>query len=354
MCYRLLKEERRQNNDYHKRIHGSPSEWGKRVSKRLLEQHPLYSPSSTKKSRVFGRAGADDDDGVADVQDGIDTPDVPLVDTVEEMLREEVLQRLRSSAGDLPSESANANNNNANANVNNNGSSLSAADLCVCGSQLSVLSVQQMMQMHVLPCPHCGVGKCVECAQRSLRLVSSLSRCCDQCGHSCANCAERLRLRCQRCEEGRRCHGAGCGGVRCSTCFNQLCGECREKEQEELMQERKEKERQGKNQREEEDDDDDDGDGDDDNTRKRRKRRLDDFDDDDDDKNANDNDEPGTPGTGFEYFFCSVCQFRSCFECRRKNCYCAPATRHRAPDAIPTRVEGRSISYLFKKLSNMD
>jgi hypothetical protein len=38
-------------------------------------------------------------------------------------------------------------------------------------------------------------------------------------------------------------------------------------------------------------------------------------------------------------------------DCQRKNCYCAPATRLRVPDALPTtKVEGRSMSYFFDVL----
>jgi hypothetical protein len=73
----MLKDERRINNDYHKRVHGSPSEWGKLVQKRIMEKHPLYSPSNSaeKRARV-------DDSFQLDLDD------------VESMIREEVLDQL--------------------------------------------------------------------------------------------------------------------------------------------------------------------------------------------------------------------------------------------------------------------
>ncbi len=35
-------------------VHGSPSEWGKLVSKRILERHPLYSPSKGMRTHYDG------------------------------------------------------------------------------------------------------------------------------------------------------------------------------------------------------------------------------------------------------------------------------------------------------------
>jgi hypothetical protein len=244
-CYKLLKEERRINNDYHKRVHGSPSEWGKLVSKRLMELHPLYSPSKKDK-----RARLDE---------------MPLeLDDVENMLRDEVLLQLQGKQ-----------------------------QLCACGQ---MIEPGDMFNAHVLPCPHCGSQKCSECTATALE-VRATSSCCEACAMACTACVRKLRLACSSCHLGRRCQGAGCGGVRCSTCFNQLCEDCKELD--------------GTNSPPGED---------------------------------------GQEGTGFEYFFCQVCQFRSCQDCQRKNCYCAPATRLRVPDAIPTKVEGRSMSHLFDVL----
>lgn len=163
-----------------------------------------------------------------------------------------------------------------------------------------------MFTSHVLPCPHCRKQKCSDCTEAALE-VRDKSSCCEACAMACISCVRRLRLACSQCQHGRRCHGAGCGGIRCSTCFNQLCEDCKELDHGEhgdlavLAEDR------------------------------------------------DDDDEPAE-GTGFEFFYCPHCQFRSCQDCHRKNCYCAPATRHRAPGAIPSRVEGRSMSYLFKKL----
>ncbi len=84
-CYKLLKEERRINNDFHKRVHGSPSEWGKMVSKRMMELHPLYSPS---KAFVGDKRARPETDDVVAVE----------LDDVESMIREEVLQQLQVRA----------------------------------------------------------------------------------------------------------------------------------------------------------------------------------------------------------------------------------------------------------------
>lgn len=244
-------------------MHGSPSEWGKLVSKRILEKHPLYSPnnsSSEKKARLS------EDSPVLDLDD------------VESMIREEVLEQLEGRQ-----------------------------QLCECGQ---MIEPGDMFSAHVLPCPHCKGKKCSDCTAFALE-VRAKSSCCESCAMACKSCVRKLRLACSNCHLGRRCQGAGCGGVRCSTCFNQLCEDCKELDLEH-------------------------------NGRDRHQVPLDI---EEDDEEMEDDEE--LEGTGFEYFFCHICQFRSCQDCHRKNCYCAPATRHRAPDAIPTKVEGRSMSHLF-------
>ena len=65
------------NNEYHKRVHNSPNEWGKRVSKRNLERHPLYSPGSLSEKRLRSSNG----------------PEIEL-DDIEEMIRQDVLEIL--------------------------------------------------------------------------------------------------------------------------------------------------------------------------------------------------------------------------------------------------------------------
>lgn len=261
-CYKLLKEERRINNDFHKRLHGSPSEWGKLVQKRLLEQHPLYSPSKSAEKRL--RASSEGLSEVGGSGGGGGGAGVELeLDDIEAMIRDEVLDDIEGQQ-----------------------------QLCSCGE---MIEPGDMFSAHVLPCPHCNAQKCSDCTALALE-VRARSTCCEQCVMTCGSCVRKLRLACSGCHLGRRCQGAGCGGVRCSTCFNQLCSDCRELDAE---------------------------------------RRV-----------VNGEDE--TPG--FEYFFCPTCQFRSCQDCQRKNCYCAPATRLRVPDAIPTKVEGRSMSYLFDVL----
>ncbi len=248
-CYKLLKDERRITNDYHRRVHGSPSEWGKLVSKRMMELHPLYSPSkiTDKRPRV-------------DLAE--DVPPVEL-DDIEALIREEVLLQLQGKQ-----------------------------QLCACGQ---TIEPGDMFNAHVLPCPHCRSQKCSECTAQALE-VRATSSCCEVCAMACNSCVRKLRLACSSCHLGRRCQGAGCGGIRCSTCFNQLCEDCKELDANNVPVDEEHE------------------------------------------------------GTGFEYFFCPVCQFRSCQDCQRKNCYCAPATRLRVPDAIPTKVEGRSMSYLFDVL----
>ena len=161
-----------------------------------------------------------------------------------------------------------------------------------------------MFSAHILPCPHCKKLKCSNCVNNAME-VRARSSCCESCAMACESCVRKLKLACSLCEHGRRCQGAGCGGIRCSTCFNQLCEDCKELDSREhaMPLDEGEEEQEGE-----------------------------------------------SGGTGFEFFYCAVCQFRSCQDCHRKNCYCAPATRLRAPDAIPLRVEGRSMSYLFKKL----
>lgn len=63
------------NNDFHRRVHGVPSEWGKSVSKRIMERHPLYSPGKEKRQRQ-------------------ESPALVELDDIEEMIREEVLEAL--------------------------------------------------------------------------------------------------------------------------------------------------------------------------------------------------------------------------------------------------------------------
>ena len=218
-----------------------------------MEMHPLYSPnnSAEKKARVA------DDRAALDLDD------------VESMIRDEVLAQLEGRQ-----------------------------QLCECGQ---LIEPGDMFSAHVLPCPHCKGRKCSDCTAFALE-VRAKSSCCESCAMSCGSCVRKLRLACSSCHLGRRCQGAGCGGVRCSTCFNQLCEDCRELDEEQHCR-----------------------------PQPTQPTLL----------------EDDADGTGFEYFFCPVCHFRSCQDCHRKNCYCAPATRLRAPDAIPTKVEGRSMSYLF-------
>ena len=212
-----------------------------------MEKHPLYSPNTEKRARLEDR-----------------DPFFVDLDDVENLIRDEVMESMTGRQ-----------------------------ELCECGQRIEV---GDMFSAHVLPCPHCRLQKCSECTNVALE-VRAKSSCCESCAMSCVSCVRKLRLACSNCHLGRRCQGAGCGGIRCSTCFNQLCEDCKDLDME-------------------------------------RENPVDDE----------------GEGTGFEYFFCAICQFRSCQDCHRKNCYCAPATRHRAPDAIPTKVEGRSMSYLFDVL----
>jgi hypothetical protein len=116
------------------------------------------------------------------------TPQLEL-DDIEEMIREEVLEAL-----------------------------LGRQQLCSCGQ---LIETGEMFSAHVLPCPHCRKQKCSECTALAME-VRAKSSCCESCAMACNSCVRRLRLSCSRCDLGRRCLGAGCGGVRCSTCFNQV------------------------------------------------------------------------------------------------------------------------------------
>lgn len=151
-CYRLLKEERRVNNEYHRRVHGMPSEWGSLVSKRLLERHPLYSPSKDKRLRRETTLTAR-------------TPPIEL-DDIEEMIREEVLEAL-----------------------------LGRQELCSCGK---LIETGEMFSAHVLPCPHCRKQKCSECTAAAME-VRAKSSCCESCAMACDACVRRLRLACSVC-----------------------------------------------------------------------------------------------------------------------------------------------------------
>lgn len=151
-------------------MHGSPSEWGKLVNKRMMARHPLYSPSKEKRVRR-------DEEALLELDD------------IEEMIREEVLEALRGRQ-----------------------------QLCSCGQ---LIETGEMFSAHVLPCPHCRKQKCSDCTTLALE-VRAKNSCCESCAMACSSCVRRLRLSCSRCDLGRRCPGAGCGGLRCSTCFNQV------------------------------------------------------------------------------------------------------------------------------------
>lgn len=111
-CYSMLKEERRINNDYHlkgarnacmcaagghltsRTVHGSPSEWGKLVSKRILERHPLYSPSKGTWARPLRVDACIPDPPVDKRARREDTAMAVELDHVEELIRNEVLEAL--------------------------------------------------------------------------------------------------------------------------------------------------------------------------------------------------------------------------------------------------------------------
>jgi hypothetical protein len=119
------------------------------VSKRMLELHPLYSPS---KLFVVGDKRSRSDDDLVAVE----------LDDVESMIREEVLMQLQGkkqlcACGELIE--------------------LVNSCFCLIGCEIYFFCKGDMFNAHVLPCPHCGSQKCSDCTALALEVGKAVLIC---------------------------------------------------------------------------------------------------------------------------------------------------------------------------------